>query len=759
MPVGTSTIGIIYPPPEVRSIVDKTATFVARNGPEFEEKIRNNEISNTKFNFLNQSDPYHAYYRHKVKEIAEGKSSVETTTTTTTTNTTPVVDLQKLSLNNNNNNNETQSKLIEQLIVLKEAPSEFEFIADAPSIMPLDIDCIKLTAQFVARNGRPFLNSLSSKEQRNAQFDFLKPQHSHFAYFTRLVEQYTKILLPPKDLVGEMRGDLAAPFDTLKSVQYRCEWQRAKQREKQRQDELAERERIAYAQIDWHDFVTVETVEYQSGEMGNFPLPTTPAHVGARTCAQERMMTTTNGVSDTPLSMASIVEDESRCVVVDKTTATQDTNVDQVAMDEEDSDEDQKTSQQEQEAAAAAAADQKSQKTMPKDFNLPLPPNPDNVIIRRDYDPKNKAASSSSSSSSSQQQQQYQSHLSSSGGGGGGEQYFKSPLTGELIAASSMSEHMRISMLDPRWIEQRQKEKREREDHEEVLVASGASIQKNLKRMAEYRSDMFGSGVEEATIGHKLMQDHHHQQQQQQHAANNNNNIVNRSQGITIEEQIKAIHQSQGLAQSVESHFDDSKIGPSIPRSAMQQQQQQQQQQQPPPPQQQQQTIMLSNYKLLNVPPGSIKQPMMQQLQQQQQHSLVPPPSSSSSSSSILQVTEDEPLAKRLKTAEEQLLPEDEFMRLHSSKGPCNFVVQVPNVAEKPEWNLNGQTIVFAMELTEMVSSIKSKLNEMLSMPTAKQKLQLDSMFIKDTNTLAFYNFTADSIVHLQLKERGGRKK
>lgn len=60
------TIGIIYPPPELRNIVDKTAGFVARNGPDFEARIRQNEINNAKFNFLNPGDPYHAYYEHKV---------------------------------------------------------------------------------------------------------------------------------------------------------------------------------------------------------------------------------------------------------------------------------------------------------------------------------------------------------------------------------------------------------------------------------------------------------------------------------------------------------------------------------------------------------------------------------------------------------------------------------------------------------------------------------------------------------------------
>ena len=67
-------IGFIYPPPEVRNIVDKTASFVARNGVEFESKIRMNEQSNPKFNFLNPGDPYHAYYQHKVQESRSGVS-------------------------------------------------------------------------------------------------------------------------------------------------------------------------------------------------------------------------------------------------------------------------------------------------------------------------------------------------------------------------------------------------------------------------------------------------------------------------------------------------------------------------------------------------------------------------------------------------------------------------------------------------------------------------------------------------------------
>ncbi|XP_042300519.1 splicing factor 3A subunit 1-like, partial [Sceloporus undulatus] len=87
-----------------------------------------------------------------------------------------------------------QAQVIQETVVPKEPPPEFEFIADPPSISAFDLDVVKLTAQFVSRNGRQFLTQLMQKEQRNYQFDFLRPQHSLFNYFTKLVEQYTKVM-------------------------------------------------------------------------------------------------------------------------------------------------------------------------------------------------------------------------------------------------------------------------------------------------------------------------------------------------------------------------------------------------------------------------------------------------------------------------------------------------------------------------------------------------------------------------------------
>jgi len=92
-----------------------------------------------------------------------------------------------------------QVQLEQQSFVPKEAPPEFEFVADPPSISALDLDIVKLTAQFVARNGRSFLTNLMNREQRNFQFDFLRPQHSLFVYFTVLLKQYTKASIVQKN--------------------------------------------------------------------------------------------------------------------------------------------------------------------------------------------------------------------------------------------------------------------------------------------------------------------------------------------------------------------------------------------------------------------------------------------------------------------------------------------------------------------------------------------------------------------------------
>lgn len=174
---------------------------MARNGPEFESRIRANESNNPKFNFLNSGDPYHAYYLHKVKEFAEGKAPELPSSGVKA----PVIPTKV----------QEAVKAAEQFVP-REPPAEFEFVADPTTINALDLDIIKLTAQFAARNGRQCLMQLMTREVRNPQFDFLKPQHALFNYFTKLVEQYTKVMIPPKDIISKLNEELMNPKEVCK---------------------------------------------------------------------------------------------------------------------------------------------------------------------------------------------------------------------------------------------------------------------------------------------------------------------------------------------------------------------------------------------------------------------------------------------------------------------------------------------------------------------------------------------------------------
>lgn len=172
------------------AIIDKTAMFVARNGPEFENRILKNEQNNTKFGFLQPNDPYQPYYRARVVELggaaaptaAGAPTEVSAAATTKPTKKGPSV-------------------------TPVEPPRTNYTVPKPQGANPLDVEVIQLTAQFVARNGRSFLTGIANREARNPQFDFLKPTHFLFSYFTSLVDAYSKCLAPPTELKVKIADD------------------------------------------------------------------------------------------------------------------------------------------------------------------------------------------------------------------------------------------------------------------------------------------------------------------------------------------------------------------------------------------------------------------------------------------------------------------------------------------------------------------------------------------------------------------------
>ncbi|XP_066500734.1 splicing factor 3A subunit 1 [Hoplias malabaricus] len=763
-PATKPIVGIIYPPPEVRNIVDKTASFVARNGPEFEARIRQNEINNPKFNFLNPTDPYHAYYRHKVNEFKEGKGQEPSAAV-------PKVMQQQNLQQSQQLPQKVQAQVIQETVVPKEPPPEFEFIADPPSISAFDLDVVKLTAQFVARNGRQFLTQLMQKEQRNYQFDFLRPQHSLFNYFTKLVEQYTKVLIPPKGLLQKLKREAENPRDVLDQVRYRVEWAKFQERERKKEEEEKEKERVAYAQIDWHDFVVVETVDFQPNEHGNFPPPTNPEELGARILIQERYEKYGES-EEVEMEVESEDEEDERERREDGHAAPPDQDTQLQDMDE--------GSDEEEEGMKAPLP---PENPMPP----PLPPTPDQVIIRKDYDPK---------ASKPQPVVQPQ------------DEYLISPITGEKILASKMQEHMRIGLLDPRWLEQRDRSIRERQIEEEVY-APGLDIESSLKQLAERRTDIFG--VEETAIGKKIGEEEIQKPEEKVTWDGHSGSMARTQQAaqanITLQEQIEAIHKAKGLVQEDDNK---EKIGPSKPSDVPQ----------PPlpsttitipkpsppistmpkpppmvpPPVR---TTLLSTVPVIPRPPmapvvrlapGQVLTPMPPMVHAPRisvvpmpptaPHVMAPrpppmvvpaafvpappvpqPPSAAPAPMPPAHPPpphDDEPVSKKMKT-EDNLMPEEEFLR--KNKGPVAVKVQVPNMQDKTEWKLSGQVLSFTLPLTDQVSVIKVKIHEATGMPAGKQKLQYEGIFIKDSNSLAYYNMNNGSVIHLALKERGGRKK
>jgi len=67
--LSNKSTGVIIPPPDIKTVIDRTADYVAKNGEKFEQLIMKAESSNRKFDFLKyEDDPFRPYYQKKLSE-------------------------------------------------------------------------------------------------------------------------------------------------------------------------------------------------------------------------------------------------------------------------------------------------------------------------------------------------------------------------------------------------------------------------------------------------------------------------------------------------------------------------------------------------------------------------------------------------------------------------------------------------------------------------------------------------------------------
>lgn len=226
---------------------------------------------------MQEDDPFHQYYKYMKERVAEDVESVKKEMAIATGTTAPGVEVQQA----------------EEEMAGGYIPKPAEFKVDLPGVTAQDLDILRLTALFHARRGRSFLSSLSIREGRNFQFDFLRPTHSLYGYYNRMVESYQKIMQPPPGLIETLIKESNDPdlkWKTLEDARKRTEWERGRRKREDVEAKEREAETAAYLAIDWQDFVVVETIEFTQTDMDlELPPPTSVERLKTMSMAEKRM--------------------------------------------------------------------------------------------------------------------------------------------------------------------------------------------------------------------------------------------------------------------------------------------------------------------------------------------------------------------------------------------------------------------------------------------------------------------------------------
>lgn len=354
-----------------------------------------------------------------------------------------------------------------------------------PIINAQDLEVVKLTALFVAKRGKSFMTALSQRETRNFQFDFLRPQHSLYQFFSRLVDQYTILLrpdhteLPEKKRISELEHNAKDKYHILERAKQRAEWVKYQEQQKQKKEEEEEQERIAYAQIDWHDFVVVETVLFtEADDQAELPPPTSLNDIQSASLEQKAMMS----LNPLRIEEAMPTDTEAPTYYNAYPAEPQVMPIPQPPY-----------TPPVPQAQPQALPQQPLPPAAPAPYNIPPPtpvipvgasreeeeraaaaqpagrppiPGQPPMRIRSDYVPRAQAR-----------------RLNTAGATA------LCPNCKQQIPVAELEHHMRIELLDPRWKEQRAKA----ESRSATTNLSTVDVVNNLKRLASQRSDVFDS--------------------------------------------------------------------------------------------------------------------------------------------------------------------------------------------------------------------------------------------------------------------------
>ncbi|KAM0325095.1 hypothetical protein ACHAQA_007634 [Verticillium albo-atrum] len=506
--------GVVLPPREIRNVLEKTAGYVSRNGLVFEDRIREKERANPKFSFLNAEDAYNAFYQWRLDEIKAGRG---TAIAAGRANETAVVEKP----------------------VGPPKPADYQFSARMPRLNQKDLDVIRLTALFVAKNGRQFMTQLAQREAGNPQFQFLIPNHTFHNFFQHQVDQYTTLLRASglggeggklqQERMADLQSNVSDKYQVLTRARQRADYARYQEAEKLKKEEETEKKAEEFARIDWNDFVVVETIVFnEADEQTNLPPPTSladlqyasleernNASIGGNFRIEEAMPDEETDFNATSLPLHnSYAPQQPQEPHVPQPTHGPNAQLPQKSAEEEEED------RRIQERSDARAREQQA-RAEALGGSGPMK-------IKENYVPRAMQRAAQAVPMA------------------------LCPNCKQQIPMDELEAHMRIELLDPRWKDQKAKA----DARYATTNVSTADVANNLKRLASQRSDVFDS-----ITGQPLNEEEQARRKKAAiHGVEAPTQPPMQVQALNVEDQIRAIHQK----------FSDRKTGrifPPPPRS------------------------------------------------------------------------------------------------------------------------------------------------------------------------------------------------
>lgn len=320
----------------------------------------------------------------------------------------------------------------------------------------------------------------------------------------------------------------------------------------------------------------------------------------------------------------------------------------------------------------------------------------------------------------------------------------KCPYCGQSIPEAELSEHIRIELLDPRWKDQKRELDARRQQQQQLQV--GADISTSLRNLAAARTDLFGDEEDEETRRLREEDDKRKRKEREKivwdgHTASASRTKDTFQERFKGEDQRRKAQEAAGITDTPVNTVGP-QVGPGIKASASAAPIQ------PPAP------STGASVSGAATSYGTGTGPAMNP----QRAAMLGVPSSAG-------ITRPAPDAgdsgRALKRARVDKLPggqmysEIDWMSLHPD--PITVSVQLPAMADKPEWKLDGSVLaVPSVAVNTTFGTLRERIKQALDadLPVSRLRLDYGGKVMNNSASLASVNLGEGDVVVMAVKKK-----